>query len=200
VFIYLVPLERVTTGETFAAQAGEALFGRVGAQVFSAAVVVAVLGSLASVVMSAPRVYYAMARDRLFFPAAARVHPRFGTPALAVTLQAALACLLVSLGTFEQIISYFIFAVVVFIALTAVALFVLRRRDGVPPSVFLTPGYPATPLVFLLSLALMLLLIGANRPAQALAGVGVTAAGLPFYYLFFRRRAARTTNDRRTQK
>ncbi|HYO62960.1 MAG TPA: amino acid permease [Pyrinomonadaceae bacterium] len=201
VFVYLVPMERVTTGETFAAQAGEALFGRVGGQVFSAAVVVSVLGSLAGVVMSAPRVYFAMARDGLFFQAAARLHPRFGTPALAISLQAALACLLVALGTFEQIISYFVFAVVVFIALTAVALFVLRREGRAAASVFLSPGYPLTPVVFLLSLVLILLLVGTNRPAQALAGVGVTALGWPFYYLFFRRRAAaRTTTDRRTFK
>jgi len=186
VFVYLVPPERVTSAETFAAQAGEALFGPAGGRVFSAAVVLAVLGSLAGVVMSAPRVYFAMARDRLFFPAAARLHPRFGTPALAVSLQAALACLLVALGTFEQIISYFIFVVLVFIALTGVALFVLRRRGGAPGA-FLTPGYPITPLVFLLSLALMLFLLGAGSPAQALSGAAVTALGLPFYYFLFRR-------------
>ncbi|HEX8179330.1 MAG TPA: amino acid permease, partial [Pyrinomonadaceae bacterium] len=97
VFIYLVPLERVTSGETFAAQAGAALFGRVGGQAFSLVVVVAVLGSLAVVVMSAPRVYFAMARDGLFFPAAARLHPRFHTPARAILLQAVLAALLVLL-------------------------------------------------------------------------------------------------------
>jgi basic amino acid/polyamine antiporter, APA family len=196
VFIYLVPPRSVTSAETFAAQAGEALFGPAGGRVFSAAVVLAVLGSLAGVVMSAPRVYYAMARDGLFFQAAARMHPRFGTPALAISLQAALACLLVALGTFEQIISYFIFVVLVFIALTTGALFVLRRR-GQAPGVFLTPGYPLTPLVFLLSLALMLFLLGAGSPIQALAGVVVTALGLPFYYLFFRRPRAAANSDRR---
>src|SRR5688500_2990654 len=106
VFLYLVPVERVTTGETFAAQAGEALFGRTGGLIFTGVVVVAVLGSLAGLVMSAPRVYFAMARDGLFLPAAAVVHPRYGTPARAVALQAALASLLVVLGNFEQIVSY----------------------------------------------------------------------------------------------
>src|SRR6267378_3736494 len=76
VFIYLVPIERVTTGETFAAQAGEVLFGKAGAEIFSLIVIVAVLGSLAGIIMSAPRVYFAMARDGLFFPSAAAVHPR----------------------------------------------------------------------------------------------------------------------------
>src|SRR5207237_6284198 len=114
----------VTSGETFAAQAGEALFGRVGGQVFAFVIVVTVLGSLAVYIMSAPRVYFAMARDRLFFPAVARVHPRFGTPALAIALQATLAALLVLVGTFNQIIAYFVFTVVVFVALSVAAVFV----------------------------------------------------------------------------
>ena len=84
VFLYLVPLQSVTSGETFAAQVGEVLFGRAGGQVFSAIVVIAVLGSLAAIIMAAPRVYFAMARDGLFVPAAAVINPRFGTPARAI--------------------------------------------------------------------------------------------------------------------
>ncbi|HEY0169915.1 MAG TPA: amino acid permease [Pyrinomonadaceae bacterium] len=189
VFIYLIPLDRVSSGETFAAQAGEALFGRVGGQVFSAVVIVAVLGSLAGIIMSAPRVYFAMARDGLFIPAAASLHARYGTPARAILLQAALASLLVALGTFDQIVSYFIFVVVIFIALTVAAIFVLRRRSTSGSS-YLTPGYPATPIIFLLLIALLLFLLGANNPKQALLGFAVVASGLPFYYLIFRRTRA----------
>lgn len=110
-FIYLVPTEQVGSGETFAAQAGEALFGGAGGQVFSGVVIVAVLGSLAGVIMSAPRVYFAMARDGLFFGYVAELHTRFGTPARAIMVQAALASVLVLMGTFDQIVSYFIFVV-----------------------------------------------------------------------------------------
>ena len=140
-FIYLVPLEQVTSAETFAAQAGEVLFGRMGGQVLSGIVIVAVLGSLAAVVMSAPRVYFAMARDGLFIPAAASIHPRFQTPARAIAIQAALASMLVLVGTFNTIISYFIFVVVIFIALTVAALFVLRRKANDATS-YRAPGYP----------------------------------------------------------
>ena len=186
-FIYLVPLGQVTSAETFAAQAGEILFGRMGGQVLSSIVIVAVLGSLAAVVMSAPRVYFAMARDGLFIPAAASIHPRFQTPARAIAIQAALASLLVLVGTFNTIISYFVFVVVIFIALTVAALFVLRRRA--PDAVrYNTPGYPVTPIVFLLLIALLLFLLGGHNPKQALLGVGVVALGLPVYYLLFRRR------------
>lgn len=188
VFVYLVPPGRVTSGETFAALAGEALFGRTGGLIFSGVVVVAVLGSIAGIVMSAPRVYFAMARDRLFLPAAAAVHPRYGTPARAVAIQAALASLLVLLGNFNEIVSYFIFVVLIFIALTVAAVFVLRR--GPAPDIYLTPGYPFTPAVFLLLITLLLVLLGGDSPLRALLGVGVVAAGVPVYYSVVRRRSA----------
>jgi APA family basic amino acid/polyamine antiporter len=184
-FIYLVPLGQVTSGETFAAQAGEVLFGRVGALVFSLVVVVAVLGSLAAVVMSAPRVYYAMARDGLFLSSAAAIHPRFETPARAIALQMVLASFLVTLGNFNQIVSYFIFVVLVFIALTVAALFVFRRR-GTEGVGYLTPGYPVTPIVFLLLILSLLILIGSDSPWRALLGVTVVALGFPVYYFLVR--------------
>jgi APA family basic amino acid/polyamine antiporter len=194
VFIYLVPIERVGSGETFAAQAGEALFGRAGGQVFAGIVVVAVGGSLAGLMLAAPRVYFAMARDRLFPEAAARLNPKTGTPARAIVVQAALASLLVALGTFGEIVAYFIFSVVIFIALTVIALFVLRRREraGAVASEagYRTPGYPLTPAFFLLLTALMLVLLGGGNPRQAMLGVAAVASGLPFYYLVFRRARA----------
>lgn len=185
VFIYLVPPGEVTSGETFAAQAGETLFGRAGGQVFALVVVVAVLGSLAAVIMSAPRVYFAMARDGLFIPAAASIHPRFGTPARAIAFQAGLASLLVTLGTFNEILSYFVFVVVVFIALTVAALFKLRRPQS-KSDTYRTPGYPVTPMVFLLLILLLLGLLASDQPKQAFLGVGVVALGLPVYFLLFR--------------
>jgi APA family basic amino acid/polyamine antiporter len=187
VFLYLVPLESVTSGETFAAQAGEVLFGRAGAQVFSGIVIIAVAASLAALIMSAPRVYFAMARDGLFFPAAALLHPKFGTPARAIALHAVLASLLVLWGSFNQIISYFIFVVVIFVALTVAALFVLRRKQGESQG-YKTPGYPITPIMFLLLAGVMLFLLGSNSPKQSFLGVGVVALGIPVYYLLFARK------------
>jgi APA family basic amino acid/polyamine antiporter len=190
-FLYLVPLERVTSSETFAAQAGEALFGSIGGQVFAGIVIVSVIGSLMALIMSAPRVYYAMARDRLFLEFAAQVHSRFGTPARAIILQATLASLLVIMGTFDQIIAYFFFIVIVFIALTVASVFILRRQDQSQMS-HRIPGYPLTPLFFLVLVALLLVMIAAHNPRQATLGTAVVALGIPVYHLFFRRRRART--------
>lgn len=190
VFIYLIPLERVASGETFAAQAGEALFGRAGGEIFSVIVMVAVLGSMAAFTMSAPRVYFAMARDGLFIKSVAALHARFNTPARAIAVQAALSLLLILLGTFDQIIAYFVFVILIFIGLTVAALFILRRRKSSDVK-YLTPLFPVTPVIFLVLILVLLFLIAANNPRQALMGLGVTLLGLPIYYLLFRSKQER---------
>jgi basic amino acid/polyamine antiporter, APA family len=187
VFVYLVPLERVASGEAFAAQVGEVLFGRAGARTFAGVVILAVLGSLLALLMALPRVYYAMARDGVFFHGVAAVHPRLGTPARAIALQAALAALFVLLGTFNQILAYFVFVTVVFVALTVAGLFVLRRRDPAG-AVYRTPGYPVTPVIFLTLVAVLLVLLGGHNPLEAALGVGVVCLGLPVYHVVFGRR------------
>jgi APA family basic amino acid/polyamine antiporter len=185
VFFYLVPLGQVMNGEAFAAQAGTLLFGPIGGEVFSWIVIVAVLGSLAAFMMGAPRVYYAMARDRLFFPAVAAVHPRFRTPARAIVLQALLASALIFVGSFNDILAYFFFVVVVFLAMTVAAVFILRKKLGRPPD-FQIPAYPFTPAVFLVLVSVLLAMLGGGRPKHALLGVGVVLLGIPIYYRFFR--------------
>jgi APA family basic amino acid/polyamine antiporter len=190
VFMYLVPVERVASGETFAAQAGEALFGRAGGQVFASIVIVSVFGSLAGIIMAAPRVYYAMARDGLFLPLAAQIHTRFGTPARAIALQALLASVLVTLGTFNQIVAYFIFVVVLFIAFTVAAIFVLRRKGAAEQPAFRAYGYPVTPIIFLALVTLLLVMLLGNNLKQALLGVVVVALGIPIYHLMFRRKTS----------
>ena len=189
VFMYLVPVERVASGETFAAQAGEVLFGNAGGRVFAWIVVVSVLGSLASFTMSAPRVYFAMAHDGLFFPFAANVHQRLGTPARAIALQAGLACILIALGTFDQIVAYFIFVIVFFIGLTAAAVFVFRRRPTDAGPGFRAVGYPYTTVFFLIVSVVLLAMLLIRNPKQSLLGVLVVAMGIPIYYMLFGRQA-----------
>lgn len=184
VFLYLVPLEKVTSDQAFVAQVGRVLFGPTGGVVFAAIVVICLVGSLAALIISAPRVYYAMANDGLFLKAVARTHPRFGTPANAIAIQGAIASLLVLVGSFEQIISYALFIVVFFLGLTVSGVFVLRRRQKAAESVVMTPGYPVTPLAFLVLVVVMLVLVGVHAPRQALLGVLVVLAGLPVYEIF----------------
>jgi APA family basic amino acid/polyamine antiporter len=185
VFLYLVPLQEVTSAETFAAQAGAALFGAAGGRVLAAVVAFSVLGSLFAFMTSAPRVYYAMARDGAMPGFAGRVDARTGAPTRAVALQAALAALLVALGTFDTVVAYFVFVTVAFLGLTVAGVFVLRRRSGPPPAP--APLFPWTPAVFLASIVVVLVLLAAGRSRQALLGVAVVAAGVPVYHLFIRK-------------
>src|SRR5205085_12442490 len=134
--------------------------------------------------------------DRRFLPVWAQLHPRFGPPALAIAWPATLAALLVLLGTFNEIVAYFAFTIVVFVALSVPAVFVLRRRTRASDFAYRTPGYPAPPLIFLLLVALLLVLLAGNNPKQVALGVGVVALGLPVYYLFLRRRFVVETDER----
>jgi APA family basic amino acid/polyamine antiporter len=150
---------------------------------------------MAAFIMAAPRVYFAMARDGVFIKSVAYLHPRFETPARAILLQGALASLLVLIGTFDQIVAYFVFVILIFIGLTVAALFVLRRRRPSAETKYLTPGYPVTPIIFLLLILLLLLLLAGNNPGQAALGLCVVAFGLPIYYLLFRRRGVLHESD-----
>ena len=188
IFIYLVPIESVTSDQTFVAQAGAVLFGRIGADLLAGAVVICVLGTLAALIMVCPRVYYAMAKDRVFLSSVARTHPVHGTPARAIMIQGVMSSILVLLGTFDQILGYLIFSAVFFLGLTVAGLFFLRRRSHDQLPSVATPGYPITPLLFLLLVAAMLLLMAMRSPRQAALGVLVVLAGLPVYEIIQRRR------------
>ncbi len=187
VFVYLVPLQRVTSDQGFVSQAGEVLFGAAGAKLLTGAVVVCVLGSLAVLTMAAPRVYYAMAKDGLFFAKIAVPHPKFGTPSRAIALQVVMAALLVLVGSFQQILSYFMFVAVAFVGLAVSTIFRFRRNDEMPANVR-TPGYPFTPVFFLAIVVLLLGLMLMHNWVQALVGVAVVLAGWPLYTLIERRR------------
>jgi APA family basic amino acid/polyamine antiporter len=192
VFLYLVPLDRVASSETFAAQAGSVLLGRLGGRIFAGVVVFSVLGSMAGYMMTAPRVYYSMAQDGLFFASLAKVHPRWHTPARAIAVQAGLASALIAIGTFGEIISYFLFVTVGFLALTVAGLFLLRRPANAGRRAY---GYPVTPILFLTMAALTALLLLLQDARHALIGVAVLGIGALVYQLVLRPR--RVVTDRR---
>ncbi len=177
-FMYLVPVEHATSAAEFARRAGEAVLGPVGPAVFASIVVLSVAASALALVMMAPRVYVAMSDDGLFPSALAAVRPGTGTPARAMLLLATLASGFVLVGTFQQIVAFFICTALTFIALAAAALFVIRGRlpDTTP---FKSPGYPLTPALFVLLVLLVVVLVLMARPFEALAGAAVVLLGLP---------------------
>jgi APA family basic amino acid/polyamine antiporter len=192
-FLNLVPMSGTPSDETFAAQAGIALFGPSGGRALAALVVVFVASALFAFMTFAPRLYYAMARDGAAPRFAAWTHPKTGTPVLAIALQASLAALLVLVGSFDTIVAYFVFVTVAFLTLTVAGLYRLPRPE---PAAYRVPGWPLTPLVFLAMLLVTLVLMGASNPRQALFGLAVVAAGVPVYRLVVQPRRAQAPRAR----
>jgi len=180
-YLRVVPQEqflgKVAVGEV----AAERLFGAWAAVLFSVVAVVIILSSLSAMTTAGPRVYFAMARDGAFVPAAARVHPHYRTPAIAIIAQAIWSSLLVLSGTFDQLLTYTGFGVILFSALAVLSLFVVRRTPA-QTKVFRAWGYPWAPGLFcLVGFAIVLNTIR-EEPGVASAGLGVMAAGIPIYW------------------
>ena len=166
---------------------GERLFGVGAGNAIALFTIVSLCASISAMTLAGPRVYYAMARDGLFLPAAATVHPRFHTPAVAIVAQALWSAVLVSSASLSQLVSYTGFAVVLFAAVAVTALFVLRRREPDVPRPFRAWGYPWAPAVFVAASAMMLVNEIIRNGVTAIAGLAVIAAGVPVYLLFARR-------------
>ena len=166
----------------------ERLFGFAAGNLLAVFTIVSIAASVSAMVLAGPRVYYAMARDGMFLPRAARVHAQFRTPASAIVAQALWSGVLVLCGTLSQLVSYTGFAVVLFAGIAVSALFVLRRREPDAPRPFRAWGYPWAPAIFVLASAAMVVNEIVRNGTTALVGLAVIATGAPVYYLFAKRR------------
>ena len=170
--------------DAVAADAVRAVVGPGAGKAIAAAIVISMFGAANGLSLTAPRVYFAMARDRIFFRRLADVHPRFGTPAVAVATSSAWAALLALSGTFEQLLTYVVFAGWIFYALGALSLLVYRRREPDRPRPFRVPGYPVTPLLFVAAAGAIVVNTLVARPVQGMLGLGIVLLGVPAYYLW----------------
>lgn len=177
--------------ERVAADAVGSIVGPGAAKLIAAVILVSMFSAANGIALTAPRVYFAMARDGLFFRRLAEVHPTFGTPAVAVFWSSLWAAVLALSGTFEQLLTYVVFAGWVFYGLGAVAVFVYRRNQPDLPRPFKVPGYPVTPVLFILSAVAIVVNTIVAQPTQGMLGVLVMMTGVPAY-LVWRRRAGGT--------
>lgn len=168
--------------DTVAADATRAVLGPTAGALVSLLILVSIFSALNGLLLTAPRLYYAMARDGVFFQRLARIHPRFGTPAFAVAAVALWAALLAASGTFVQLLTYVVFAGWIFYALGALSIFVFRRREPGAARPFRVPGYPVTPVLFVAAAALLVLNTILTQPGRAAVGLGAVALGAPAYY------------------
>ncbi|HEV2130461.1 MAG TPA: amino acid permease, partial [Longimicrobiaceae bacterium] len=170
--------------DSVAADAVGALLGPVAGKLIAATILVSMFSAANSVTLTAPRVFYAMARDGLFFRRLAAVHPRFGTPAFAILASAAWAMLLAATGTFEQLLTYVVFAGWIFYALGALSIFVYRRRYPEMHRPFRVPGYPLTPALFVLAAAAIVINTLFVQPREAFLGLGIVLLGTPAFFVW----------------
>jgi APA family basic amino acid/polyamine antiporter len=177
---------RVAQSNRVAAEAVGAVLGGGAGKLVAAAILVSIFSATNGLTLTAPRVYFAMARDGVFFRRLADIHPRFGTPAFAVALSSAWAALLAASGTFEQLLTYVVFAGWAFYALAGLSLFYYRRQRPDLPRPFKVPGYPWAPWLFVLSAVGIVVNTLLTQPGRALVGVAVVLAGIPAFWLWRR--------------
>jgi APA family basic amino acid/polyamine antiporter len=176
------PQDRVGTA------ALQAIFGNAGLDIMAVAIMISTFGCNNGLILSGARVYYAMARDNLFFKTAGTLHPRYKTPTVALVVQAAWTCVLCLSGTYTQLLSFVIFAALLFYMLTALGLFALRVRRPTAERLVKSVGYPWLPALYVLATGLIAidLLVNHVTRTYSLLGLVLVILGVPVYY-FWRR-------------
>jgi APA family basic amino acid/polyamine antiporter len=169
---------------------GERVLGARAGDILAVVAIIGVTAALNAWTFAGPRVYYAMARDGVFFPAAARVHPRFKTPHLSIVAQAVWASVLILTGSLDALANYVGFAIVLFAGIAVAAVFVLRAREPDAPRPYKTLGYPLAPAIFVLASLAIVVNAVYRTPGPVGLGLLIICAGIPLYVWLTRRRRA----------
>ncbi|HTS88642.1 MAG TPA: amino acid permease [Gemmatimonadales bacterium] len=167
----------------------EVVFGPAGAGLMAIAIMLSTFGCVNGLVLAGPRVYYAMAEDGLFFSRAGRLDPRFKTPVFGLVAQALWAMILCLSGTYGNLLDYVIFASLLFYFFTVLALFRLRRTAPDCPRPVKAFGYPVIPGLYLVSVAVLMVILLFRKPLYTWPGLLIVALGVPVYYAWRRQRA-----------
>jgi APA family basic amino acid/polyamine antiporter len=192
VYLRAMGLQGLADTTTPAADAARRMFGAIGDRFVTAAIAISTFGFLDLAILAPTRVYYAMAADRLFFPALAKLHPTYRTPVTAIALQTTWSCILALSGTYGQLLNYVVFADWIFFTMTVSTVFAFRGRyplAGRPAGTFRSPAVPLLPALFVAAGAGVVLSVIWADPASAARGALLLAAGVPVFYWF--RRAER---------
>ncbi|MDB4879645.1 MAG: amino acid permease [Gemmatimonadetes bacterium] len=183
--------EAAARSDHVAADATRALLGPVAGTLIGTLILVSIFSAANGIMLTAPRMYFAMARDGLFFDRFAEVDAKRGTPATAVLALAAWSVVLAVSGTFEQLLTYIVFTAWIFYGLGALAVFVLRRSEPGAVRPFRVPGYPVTPALFVASSLLLVLNTVIAQPARAALGMLAVLLGTPAFFFWRTRSRAR---------
>jgi len=191
VYLYALPVGELRHAGNAGEAAAHALFGTAAGRLVAAFVLASILGTLNATILVGPRIAYAMAIDGLFFRGVEAVHSRYGTPHVALAVQAAVAVgLLLVLRTFPSVLDYTTFAIVLATMADTAALYALRMRQPGRRRPYHAWGYPVVPALYFLANAGIAVAMLRGRPLECLTGLAIAATGLPFYWLFRRRQAS----------
>ncbi len=197
-YLFLLSPSEMAASPRVAADAVSRVMGPAGGRLISAAIVVSTFGIIGIYTLTAPRIYWAMAADGLFFRRVAEIHPRFHTPAFAIAAQSAWAVVLILFwGTFENLISYVVFTDWIFFALAGFSVIVFRRTMPDAPRPYRVPGYPWVPIFFVAASAWFVATTLVQKPEQAWAGLLFLGLGVPVYH-YWKWQGRRTTSDERS--
>jgi basic amino acid/polyamine antiporter, APA family len=180
-YLYLLPIATMASSKLVAADAMEKVFGSSGGALISLAVMISTFGSVNATSMTTARVYFAMAKDRLFFKSMGQVHPRYRTPARSLVVQCVWACILTLTGTFDQLFTYVIFAGWIFYGLGAAGIFILRKKFPNARREYRVPGYPYVPILFVIVATWFVVNTLVEQTADSMVGLVLLLLGLPFY-------------------
>ncbi len=182
-YMFLLPVNTIANSPSVAADAVKTALGSVGGGIIALAIFISTFGTAGIYTLTAPRIYFAMAKDGIFFPQIAKVHPKYRTPYNAIIIQSTWAVLLILFwGTFENLISYVVFTDWIFFGLTAASVFIFRKKLPDVKRSYKTLGYPFTPLIFIAVAAWFVINTLIEKPVQAIAGLIMLGLGLPVYY------------------
>ena len=182
VFTYTLGIGAMGTSTLVASDSAFIFLGEKGAVLVSIIILISLLGANNGFILTSARINYAMARNRLFFQQAAKVHPKFKSPANALIIQAVWACALTFSGTYNQLITYIIFASWIFYAMSCAAVIILRKKRPEMKRPYKTPGYPYIPIIFILFAVFLTFNTILEAPRDAAVGAGIILAGLPLYF------------------
>jgi APA family basic amino acid/polyamine antiporter len=191
-YLYVLPIDQIidvykSQNEIAAVAVVRHFAGGFGANLIAIVILITTLGCTNATILMPPRVYYAMAKDGLFFPRAAEIHPKYHTPNPALWIQGIWACLLVLSGSFDQLTDMLIFAAFFFYGATAFGVFVLRKRDPDAERPYRVWGYPIVPALFVLFCAALIVVTCFTHPREAGLGVVLMLTGVPFYLYWNRK-------------
>ena len=183
-YLWVLTPAQIAASPALAADMARTAAGEAGARFVALLIVVSSLGFLAVVILTGARLIYAMASDRLFFAPAARLHPRYHTPVFALWFQAAVSLVLLTTNTYDQLLSYVVFADWLFFGLTAGALVIVRRRAPAPAGeIARMPGHPVTTFVFIAVAAGIVVNSFIAYPTQSLVGSGILCVAAMVFFL-----------------